>query len=130
MKYRHEIAEAAVEALTAASTDHQIVIALTDLLLAGQPLPLRLTLNHNAKAAPCPVLIDKPGVKVSSVTLHDVVRARNWISEALLRGYGVACGTRKDLELRTIADVKRSIEFRERMATWRAAGIDDDFIPF
>jgi hypothetical protein len=127
VKYRHEIADDVVEALTAEATDYDIAHALADLLLAGQTPPLTLVLNHNSKAAPCPVRIDKPGIKSSSVVIHKIPEARIWIVDALTRGYGVCCGARRDLELRTIAGVRQSITYRGRA---RPRVEDDDEISF
>lgn len=129
VEYRHELAEAAVKALDDSATDHDIADALADMMLVGKPLPLRLTLNHNAKAAPCPMLIDKPGTKSSSVTMRTKDPARIWIIDALKRGYGVACGWERNPQLRTISATRLSIQHRRTMDEWhkrRAAGGTDD----
>jgi hypothetical protein len=134
VKYRHEIEEAAVKALTIESTDQEIAAALAGYLLAGTRYPLKLSLNHNAKVAPCPVRIDRPGVKQSSVTIIKPTAARMWIIDALMRGYEVTATTQLGPETKSIADVKRSIESKQRMDSWRArvaAGEEDeDEIPF
>lgn len=136
MQYRHEIAEAAVEALTAADTDPTIAMALADYLLAGVCYPIKLSLNHNAKAAPCPVRIDRPGLKQSSVTLTAADTARMWIIDALSRGYEVTTTTQRGQETKSIAAIRKTIAWKQEMAEWRAkrgaggAYDDDDQIPF
>lgn len=137
MQYRHEIAEAAVEALTAESTDQQIAVALADYLLAGRSSigPFTLAINHNAKATLCPMRIDRPGIKSSSATLPTAERAHAWIIEALTRAYEVSTMTNKGHETRSIARVRSRIRHEQQMAEYRAKrkanpGAPDDDIPF
>lgn len=135
MKYAHEIAEEAVVALAPDSTDAFIAGVLADYLLVGKAAPITLAINHNAKASPCPVRIDRPGVKSCLVTHRNVEAARIWAVDALMRNYEVTCGTRKGQETRSIAGERRAIANRERMAAYRAqratTGKDpDDDIPF
>src|SRR4051812_5122236 len=63
MDYAHEKAEAVVKALTTESSDTEIVTALANYLLVGKATPITMSINHNAKAAPCPLRIDRPGAK-------------------------------------------------------------------
>lgn len=134
-QYPHERAAAAVAALTSDATNQQIAETLATYLLVAKTPPITLSINHNAKAAPCPLLIDRPGAKSSSVTLRNVAQARAWVIDALLRGYEVTCGTRRGQESRSIASEQRAIAYRKEMDAWRAkraaAGPDiDDEIPF
>lgn len=134
MEYAHEKAEAVVKALTTESSDTEIVEALASYLLVGKVPPITMSINHNAKAAPCPLRIDRPGAKSSSVTITSTAAARSWVIEALLRGYEVQVGTRRGQEIRSLANEKRSIAYRKEMAEYHARraadpSLDDD-IPF
>jgi hypothetical protein len=127
IKYRHELTKDALAALTAQASDTDIAQAIADYLLAARPAPFLLNLNHNAKAAPCPLRIDRPGIKASSYTCGALREAHTWIMDALLRGYEVSEG--KGMNERgpcSIASEKRSIEYRGR----RPMLSDDDEIPF
>lgn len=135
MKYRHELAEEFLKQLPATAPEHEIAAAIAYYFIAnhGGAPQIVLTINHNAKAARCPVRIDKPGIKRSSFTAR-VKDAHSWIVGALLRGYEVtAVTTRHGPVTKSIASVKRSLEFEEKMKLYRAGhqGVDDgDDIPF
>lgn len=142
MKYAHEKADDALKALTAAATDAEIAALLTTYLMVGKSAPIVFAINHNAKAAPCPVRIDKPmGDKRCSVALRNPVEARAWCIDALIRGYEVSCGTQRGQESRSIAGERRSIQHRADMDAYHAkraaakaaggpfADLDDE-IPF
>lgn len=134
--FAHERTIKAVDALARDATDQQIAGALADYFLVGKLAPVTASINHNAKASPCPVLITRPGAKSSGVTHHNLAVARTWIVEALIRGYEVSCTTMHGHETRSIAKVRSSIDHAERMAAYRAkralepkADYDDE-IPF
>lgn len=139
MKYRHEIAEEAVAALAAANTDLEIATALAGVFAAHARGPtINVSINHNAKAALCPLRIDAPGVKRSSVTLRVRDEAIPWMIEAFQRGYEVTSSTMRGIETASVAAVRREIDAQARMAAYRAeraakveSGEDpDDDIPF
>lgn len=136
MKYRHEIAQDVIDALTAESTDVFIAQALANYFMCGLRLPARFDINHNAKAALCPIYIDKPGVKRSSATFTDATTARSWIIDALIRAYEVTGMTFRGIETKSIAAVRRRIKSEADMAAYRARqqthpqSTEDDDIPF
>ncbi len=140
MEYAHEKAEKALDALTATATNADIAHALATYLMVGKHAPIVFTINHNAKAAPCPVKIDKAhGAKRCSVALRNPVEALSWCINALLHGYEISCGTQRGQETRSIADVRRKIAhhadmiaYKAERARLKAAGLPDpdDDIPF
>ncbi len=134
MKYRHEIAEEAVEALTPRATEIEIASTLAEYFLATMIPPFKLSINHNARATRCPIRIDQPGVKKSSVLISTTPDARVWLIEALTHHYEVTGRTRNGVETRSVAITKSHIEHEQRMAEYRvnrAANPElDDDIPF
>ena len=140
MDYAHEKAANALKELTSTSTDHDIAHKLAMYLLVGKHAPFVFTINHNAKAAPCPVKIDKPmGAKRCMVAIRSPQEALNWCTDALMRGYEVSCGTQRGQETQSITAQRRDIEWRAKMIAYKAertrlkeAGLPDpeDTIPF
>lgn len=134
--YVHEQAEAALNALTSAAGDTLIAERITEYLLAGKVAPFKLALNHNGKVAPCPVRVDKPGAKWSSVTHMSRINAKLWLLDALARGYEIQAMTaRGALEYKSVAGERRAIARRaasiERAVKIASGEIkDDDDIPF
>lgn len=140
MEYAHEKAEATIKALTKDASDAEIVVALATYLMVGKHAPFVFKINHNATAAPCPIVIHKVhGAKHCSVALRSPDEARAWAIDALLRGYEISSGTQRGLEVRSLASERNSIRHRESMNEYRAkraaakaAGQPDpdDEIPF
>ncbi len=140
MEYAHEKAEAALKALRSDATDIDIVQTLTAYLMVGKHAPFVFKINHNAKAAPCPLIVHKVhGMKHCSVALRNPDEARNWCINALMRGYEVSCGTQRGEEVRSLARERDSIrhriamdDYRTKRAAAKARGEPDpdDEIPF
>lgn len=132
--YAHENAEAVIEKLTPKATDIEIANALAIYMMCGKTPPIVMVINHNASVAPCPLRIDTPGKKSSSVAIRNPAEAKAWAIDALIRGYELSCGTRRGQETRSINGERRKMTHRIQMAEYYAARkanphLDDD-IPF
>lgn len=128
----HEKAQEKLDALTVESGDMEIAEALAGWLVCGKQSPVQLSINHNAKAAPCPVRIDRAGAKKCTVTIKDIEHARMWALDALTRGYEISCQTMAGHETRSIHAERSRIRHALKMAEYRAKRGDDldDEIPF
>jgi hypothetical protein len=135
MKYIHEQIDDEIKALTSEATDSHIATLLSRYYTEGRAAPFTFSINHNAKAAPCPIHIDKPGMKASFATLRDAKAAAAWLVEAFTRGYEVTGTSFRGQETRSIAGERRRQSYNKQMEVYRAAGrfanpdLDDD-IPF
>lgn len=136
MKYRHEIAAEAVEALTSEATDVQIAAAIAEYFIAHHRTfdsRVQLDINHNGKVSPCPLRIDRVMAKKCTVTLASG-DAEAWINEALLRGYEVTTATTIGTETRSIAKVRSHIRHTADMESYYTRRREhpelDDEIPF
>lgn len=136
MKYRHEIAAEAVDALTSEATDTQIAAALAEYFIANYRAPdstMQLDINHNGKVSPCPLRVDRAMLKKCTVKLLSA-EAEPWIIEALMRGYEVTTATTRGIETRSIARVRSRIRSDADMAAYRERRKthpdEDDEIPF